>query len=397
MTVLDLFAGCGGLSLGLRRAGLHVEWVNELDKHAADTYARNCKEAVVYREDASELLRGIKGKGHGFPRKGEVDILAGGPPCQGFCQINRHREISDPRNSLVDLFYQYVEYLRPKVVLMENVTGILTLEGGLAVKSLLEALHELGYAAHLGILQAGSFGVPQNRWRVFVIATTKGATDASRMFPVPTHNFHSTNFVGMGKWKSHLVSQIARKGVALNAMPKELTVGDAISDLPFNAAASVEEKVSYTSDPQSFFERAARKLGSAVVANHFGSLFEPLGIERCKHIPQGGGWLDLPSHLQPANLSKFTKRKDSFPSRWGRLSWDAPFSAIVTKPEPYWGRYIHPVTDRLLTVRECARAQSFPDYFEFFGPLTSQYRQVGNAVPPLLAEKWGNFISELKF
>lgn len=391
MNVFDAFAGCGGLSLGLEQAGLAVRWATEWDKYAADTFLQTHPSCTLYRTDAREILRGISGKGSGFPRRGEVDVLAGGPPCQGFCQINRYRDFSDERNSLVEVFFELVRVLEPTFVLMENVTGILTLENGAAVKSLLRALGEIGYNSTVGVLQCGCFGLPQNRWRVFVMASKQKLTDHPK-FPVPTHSFHSTNFVGMAKWRTNVVARISSlagrsQSATENIVHHELTVRDAIADLPATVAEHANVRVPYASGPISAYQFMLRPAQQADVANHSASRMQELGLRRCQHIPAGGGWLDLPDELKPKNLTRFSKRKGAFPSRWGRLEWGKPFSAIVTKPEPFWGRYIHPDNDRLLSVRECARAQSFPDAVEFKGPLTSQFRQVGNAVPPLIAMK----------
>jgi DNA (cytosine-5)-methyltransferase 1 len=393
MTVLDLFAGCGGLSIGLKHAGLDVKWANEIDAGAAATYSLNHPQSKLYREDAVELLSAISGKATSYPKRGEVDVLTGGPPCQGFCQINRHRKFTDSRNSLIEVFYEFVKTLKPRAVLMENVTGILTLQGGLAINSLLAALDELGYATNVGILQAGCFGIPQNRWRVFVIA----CSDRHRQtrFPIPTHSFHSTNFVGMRRWQRNLVRARAADDFFGSTLKRESTVFDAISDLPHESNSNPGAGVKYRSNATTCYQRFLRREGSAEVLDHDCLRLEEISLQRCRHISEGGGWQELPKSLQPLNLARYTKRKDAFPSRWGRLSWDKPFSTILTKPEPYWGRYLHPCSDRVISARECARAQSFADDYVFAGSLASKYRQIGNAVPPILGEALGSSIVDL--
>jgi DNA (cytosine-5)-methyltransferase 1 len=170
------------------------------------------------------------------------------------------------------------------------------------------------------------------------------------------------------------------------ALAPRALVRDAIGDLPHQVRDDVDERVEYACEPQSSLQRFLRDESTLGTTSHASFGLAPVSIERCKHIPPGGGWLDLPNHLMPGNLARYRKRRrNSFHNRWGRLEWDGTFPTIITKPEPYWGRYIHPDADRVISVREAARAQGFPDSFRFCGPLSSQYRQVGNAVPPLLA------------
>lgn len=384
---LDLFAGCGGLSLGLRQAGIVTKWANEVDPHAANTFTKNHPEVEVSQADAREYLHAIRENIPGHPQKGQVNVLCGGPPCQGFCQINRHRNFDDSRNSLVEVFFDFVEVLRPNLVLMENVTGILTLEGGRAIASLRDALQDLGYSSEIGILQAGYYGLPQNRWRVFVVAAAKGMR--LPLFPNPTHSFHKTNFVGMPKWRSKVLEAPQIDDLFGQHIEQRPDVRAAIGDLPKDTCSDGDGLVSYAFGSQSLYQETLRSGNGSEVSDHRGFRLKDVSLERCRHIPPGGGWLDLPEDLKPRNLTRYTKRKDSFPARWGRLAWKNTFSAIVTKPEPYWGRYLHPEADRVITVRECARAQSFPDRFHFEGPISARYRQIGNAVPPFLARVLG--------
>ena len=381
MNVVDLFAGCGGLSLGLRRAGCKIISAVEWDKEALNSYKKNHFGSNIIADDIKSLITGdnIREK---LSLNNEVHLLCGGPPCQGFSQINPFRSIEDPRNSLVDYFFNAVVQIQPRVVLMENVTGILTLDDGKAFNSLLKNLENIGYKTSVGIIQAGSFGLPQNRWRVFVVAIKQ----ANNLFkwPNPTHRFHSTNFIGMPKWRSSVIDSRSTDLFTIN-LKDSASVRDFIGDLP--------EEVQ--SKPDSFIElNVPNSTEKLVIYDHSGFNLEDISLERCKHIPPGGGWLDLPTNLQPENLKKYAKRKGSFNSRWGRLDWNGTFPTIVTKPEPYWGRYIHPTADRVISIRECARAQGFPDDFRFCGPISSRYRQIGNAVPPPIAYLLGTAIKE---
>ncbi len=382
---VDLFAGCGGLATGMQWAGIRTRWANEIDADACETFRRNHTGVAVFNQSISDFLVGIKESSPGYPQKGDVDLLAGGPPCQGFCQINRHRALTDARNSLVELYLRAVELLQPRAVLLENVTGMLTLGGGRAVKVVVNALERLKYTVSLAVVQAGSFGLPQNRWRIFIVGVDR--TCSHFEMPKPTHAFHRTSFIGMGKWRKHVVGW--SDADLLQKMEPAVSVNDSISDLPLLTAATMRDGMRYRTGPSSAYQKFLRGNLSKVVNDHICANVESLTLKRIRAIPQGGGWLDLPKPLQPGNLARFVNTAGTFSSRYGRLSWKGTFATIVTKPEPYWGRYIHPEADRLLSVRECARAQSFPDLFAFNGSVSSRYRQIGNAVPPLLAKCLG--------
>jgi DNA (cytosine-5)-methyltransferase 1 len=383
-TCLDLFAGCGGLSLGLEMENFKSKWANELDENASESFKQNFPKAKVFQENITQFLKKVEASEKDYPKKGEVDLISGGPPCQGFCQINRHRHFDDPRNSLVEMYVKAIEMIRPKALIVENVTGILTLENGRAISNLLAGLKALNYNTRLMILQAGMFGTPQNRWRVFII----GVTDQYCMpnFPEPISTFHKTSFIGMRKWRSHVVQSNNDDLFSKNNL-RSITVKDAISDLDVELSNQPYGEVKYASHANSEYQNKLRSSKNEYVKDHVAAGVEEITLSRIKHIPAGGGWLDLPIELRPKNLENFKNAKGTFSSRYGRLSWEGTFAAIVTKPEPYWGRYIHPSRDRLLSIRECARAQSFPDKFIFTGSTSSRYRQIGNAVPPFLSRQ----------
>ena len=385
LRALDLFSGCGGLATGLTWAGLRTAWANEIDDDACQTFTRNHPDVEVFNQSITDFLVGVEERRGGYPKKGQVDLLAGGPPCQGFCQINRHRALTDPRNSLVELYLRAVELLRPRALLMENVTGMLTLGGGKAVQVVTSALISLNYTVSLLVLQAGAFGLPQNRWRIFILGVDKSCSSIE--MPRPTHAFHKTSFTGMGKWRAHVIGW--SQSDLLQNMQASVSVKDAISDLPLAAADTIGMSVRYRAAASSDYQKLLRGADARSVDDHVCANVEPLTLKRIRAIPPGGGWLDLPKSLQPGNLARFVNNAGTFSSRYGRLAWKGTFATIVTKPEPYWGRYIHPESDRLLSVRECARAQSFPDAFSFSGSLSSRYRQIGNAVPPLLGKCLG--------
>lgn len=387
---VDLFAGCGGLSYGLHAAGFQVVFANEKDKDAVNSYRNNFGRVEIDERDSRIVLEElISQRGNLSDISNDVDLIVGGPPCQGFSQINRYRSSADPRNSLIEVFLAFILNIRPKLVLMENVTGLLTLEGGNALNSIILELQSAGYEVLLGIFQAGHFGVSQNRWRVILSAKRQDVL-SQLSFPGPMHAFHSTSFVGMPLWKKfvirtpqHDLFEDSGKGL----LPPT-TVEDAIGDLPLDVGVELDRSIGYEIEAKSKFQRLMRGECTELY-DHIAASIEDITAKRIEAIPEGGNWTNLPPELQPTNLASYTKEKGAFRGRYGRLDRAKHFSAIVTKPEPYWGRYIHPTSNRLISARECARAQTFSDVFRFSGAIGSRYRQIGNAVPPLLAYHLG--------
>jgi DNA (cytosine-5)-methyltransferase 1 len=289
----------------------------------------------------------------------EVDVLIGGPPCQGFSTVG-NRMIDDPRNNLVREFARAVGIIRPSAFVMENVVGLVSMKNGLGepiVSELLKVFEGLGYKTYYKILVAADYGVPQLRKRLFFVGFRKDL-NASFLWPRKTHHPRtSLNVLAFGEHRY-------------------LTVRDAISDLPRLRAG--EEKSEYELPPQSDYQRWARA-ESRELSNHRAPKHSDVVLKRIRSIPPGGNHSNLPDEL---------KLESGFPNIYGRLSWDEPADTITANfgcaSAP--GRFIHPEDDRVLSVREGARLQSFPDRVKFFGSLTQQYRQVGNAVPPLLAK-----------
>jgi DNA (cytosine-5)-methyltransferase 1 len=381
LVAMDLFAGCGGLSHGLAKAGVEVAFANENDRYAAATYKATHPEAVLFEEDANTLLARLLRKEPGLPRKGDVDLIAGGPPCQGFSGFNRFRNLQDPRNSLVNTFLNYVDALRPKYVLIENVPGMLTLANGRTPRLLLAALGGMGYRGSIGVLQAGAYGVPQNRWRVVIWAAARNT--AIPPYPTPTHAFPRKPLVGSRAFSQYIVSHPTTPEVSRRHQPM-VTVGDAISDLPAIENGAGFPDMAYAAGASGRYQKAMRR-GCRRVWDHQTVELTGIQFDRCVAIPRraGAGWLDLPPRLRPRNLVRHGD--DRYPNRFGRLSWQGTFNTILQRATPYWGAVFHPEQNRVISVRESARAQSFADATRFIGPLSSRYRQIGNAVPPLLA------------
>jgi DNA (cytosine-5)-methyltransferase 1 len=353
LTVIDLFCGAGGLSDGFRQAGFDVLAGQDFDDQAGATFAETHHEANFIGGPIQDVTpqRLLKAAG---VKRGEIDVIVGGPPCQGYSVYNHQRGETDPRAGLFREYLRIVEGIQPRWLVMENVTGITSIAGGGIVDEIRKEMRKLGYRVEMQVLRSEDFGVPQERRRVFFIATR---TDAPILFPEPTHGPGLLPFV---------------------------TVWDAISDLPVLKNGDNAGPRSYAKKPQNAYQAILRG-DRVLVENHSASRLARINEERMRHIPPGGSWRDIPRDLLPAGMLK-AKRSDHT-KRYGRPRKTDLACTILTKCDVHWGAYIHPVQDRSFTVREAARLQSFPDSFVFQGSRTEQYVQVGNAVPPLLGKR----------
>jgi len=351
-TVIDLFCGAGGLSEGFRQAGFHVLAGQDYDEQAGATFAATHSEAKFIGGRIQDVTPQQLLKAAGVKR-GEIDVIVGGPPCQGYSVYNHQRGEDDPRAGLFREYLRIVKGIQPRWLVMENVTGITSIAGGKVVREIFEGMESLGYRVEMKVLRAEEFGVPQLRRRVFFIATR---TDLPILFPEPSHGPELLPFV---------------------------TVWDAISDLPKLENGDKADPRPYAKAAQNSYQALLRGACS-IVQNHAASRLSRINEERMRHIPPGGSWRDIPFNLLPAGM-KQAKRSDHT-KRYGRPKKSELACTILTKCDVHWGAYIHPVQNRSFTVREAARLQSFPDFFTFHGSSTEQYVQVGNAVPPLLGK-----------
>lgn len=337
-TVIDLFAGVGGLSLGFDMAGFKVILANEYDESIAEAYKQNHPNVKMIVAD----IRDLPVEATFSEYRGKVSVVIGGPPCQGFSQKGQRKTINDERNFLFKYFVAVVDYLRPQYFVMENVPNLLTAENGYFKKEVVDLFRTMGYSLSCDTLNAADFGVPQNRRRAVIIGRLG---DKAVPMPLP--------------------------------IQKSVTIWDAISDLAFHNSGEGSESSEYKNEPQSEYQRRLRE-GSKVLYNHKSTAHSALALERLRMIPPNSGKEVLPEeHLT----------KSIYSGTWTRMGKDEISVTITTRFDtPSSGKFTHPFLHRAITVREAARIQSFPDTFRFTGTKGSQMKQVGNAVPPLLAE-----------
>ena len=342
--VLDLFSGCGGLSMGFERDGYKIVAGIDNDKTSLSTFEFNHEGAKGYCEDLGALNVGSFLKKHDL---GKIDLIVGGPPCQGF-SISGKRDINDPRNGYYRSFFNFVNLLSPSVFVMENVPNLVSMGQGAYRDQILQLFDSIGYKVKYQILTASSYGVPQNRRRVFFIGV-KGRKNSFE-FPLVTHGTESNPLI---------------------------STKDAISDLPED---SLLDGVKYISKPKSEYQRLIRQ-GSKGVYNHQVTIHTDQTVKIISMVPDGGNFKDLPAKYRSTRNVNIA---------WTRYSSSRPSYTIDTGHR----HHFHYSYNRVPTVRESARLQSFPDNFKFLGSKTHQYKQVGNAVPPILAQALAASIRE---
>ena len=381
LSSVDLFCGAGGITQGFRQVGYNCLYANDFMPEAIETFRHNhpstlaeCKS--IEEVDAASLRKTLR-----IP-KGDLDVLVGGPPCQGFSINAPSRFLNDPRNSLFRHYARFVEEFSPKAFVFENVPGLLSMADGAIFDKILQVFSELGYHLSVKILFGPHYGIPQERWRLILLGSQYGEIQ----HPAPTHFAKGrANFRGGGTLTIPLNSADAR-----NFLPA-VTVGDAIRDLPRLSMGEGADEVGYTSDPDSAYALRLRN-PDGITFNHFAAKLSKQNVERMKHVPPGGSWRDIPHELLPRGMQQ--ARKSDHTKRYGRLSFDGFSGTVLTKCDPHWGTVFLPDQDRTLSVREAARLQSFPDQYRFLGSRVSQYVQVGNAVPVLMASAIANAVRE---
>ncbi len=346
-TAVELFAGAGGLSVGLERAGFQIVLANEVEKDFAASFVLNHPESTMVNCDIHEM--NFQEEAQRIGHSG-ITLVSGGPPCQGFSTVGSKNK-KDQRNSL---FYEYlraVVELSPSYILFENVAGFKRMYAGEAYKALTVELGQLGYDWVSSILEASDYGLPQKRQRTIVVGWKKNLPPVK--LPLPTHA-ERPNLFG---WR-----------------PK-VTLMEAISDLPpLQANESAQE---YLGPPVNAYQEEMRG-AETVLTEHNSANYGPKMREILSLIPAGGTVNDLPAHLRP---------KSYFANTYARLVPDMPSPTITRNfGTPSSSRCVHPFQNRALSAREGARLQGFPDSYRFFGSKISKNLQIGNAVPPIFGE-----------
>lgn len=331
LNCIDLFCGCGGLSLGFEKAGINVLVGIDAWQDAITTFNYNHKNskgicADLSTLEPSEIEKGLNGK--------SVDLIIGGPPCQGFSVAGK-RIVDDVRNKLYKNFVRFVEYYKPKAFMMENVPNILSIGEGIVRDSIVKDFSDLGYKVVYKVLTASNYGTPQNRRRAV--------------------------FVGFKDGKEFIFPQ--------QTVEQLVTSYEALSDLPEN---SLEDGSDYPMTTNCDYQKLMR-CNSSKIYNHQITEHSDKTKEIIALVPDGGNYKNLPPELQQTRKVHIA---------WTRLNSQKPSFTIDTGHR----HHFHYKWNRIPTVRESARIQSFPDDFIFLGTKTSQYKQVGNAVPPLMAE-----------
>lgn len=370
---ISLFAGAGGCSLGFKQAGYKIIYATDFDKAATETYKANFPETIAECKDINnidfpQLLTELKIK------PGEIDVLIGGPPCQGFSTAGP-RFWDDPRNHLLKQYVRALEIIQPKWFLMENVEGLLTSNNGEYVKETVKAFIKLGYSIRLEKVYSHEYAVPQRRKRVIIIGNRLGI-DFS--FPKPTTYSHGKIFRKSAITIKHALIGLPKPSIENKALKYENYISD-------DWANSLKSKNNF-------------------VTEHFIQKLDEIQLERISKLKQGEAMKDLPEYLQHPSFKKRAARRvmDGTPSekRGGapsglkRMKLEEPSLTITGAAVR---EFIHPLENRCLTIRECARIQTFPDDFIFHGSNGDKVQQIGNAIPPLLAKTFADHIKEIGF
>jgi len=424
-TFIDLFAGAGGMSHGFVMQGYNPLYANDHEKPALATYSANNPSTVVSNQDIEIVYPTAIRKAFGLA-PGKLDLLTGGPPCQGFSTYGQ-RNVGDTRNQLYQHFIGFLAEFRPKAFVMENVVGLLSIEGGRIIDDILVKTSKLGYEVQVVTLDAADFGVPQFRKRVFVLGGT-GRQKIST--PCPTH---STAYTAVEKVRKDAKQTSFWEEVRTEPIQRANTVRDAISDLPREV---LTPKLTQASIPYPTFScltpyQVEMREGSDSVLYH--SAKQMLGIRRLRltlmrpgdygntirsriaqaglpndvidELLSGGGSLRDVSLVRSEDRVKEGQLREllqqghvkieevlaflnsgGFANKYRRLEWDSPSHTLVAHMARDCSDFVHPDIDRFISVREAARLQSFPDRYLFLGSQFQQLRQIGNAVPPKLSE-----------
>tara|TARA_Y100001936_G_C16003211_1_gene629115 strand:+ start:114 stop:1316 length:1203 start_codon:yes stop_codon:yes gene_type:complete len=385
-TFIDLFGAPGGMSKGFQMAGFKPLGMLDIFEEGVNTYRKNFlevpkKNAVLADASMPDIIKYFKKETGLRPR--DVDVIVGGPPCQGFSTIGRiklgslvkagkikgtssdPRFIDDARNNLYKSFVKFVNHFKPKAVVMENVPGMMSYKDGDIASQIQSDLIDSGYKNTIfDVINAENFGVPQKRKRIIFLGTRNGK---KINFPVPTH------------------MKLDKVQNTLDNVKSLVTVGDAFSDLPTlrlpkRGLAVQDNPIKYSSPPKNDYQKILRN-GTQILHNHITRWHRDKDVKIFKTMKEGMKWKDLTDKQR----KKIGYDDSTFNDKWKRLVSDKPSWTVVAHLQKDGYMYIHPKENRTVSVREAARLQSFPDNFIFTGSRGSQFKQIGNAVPPLFA------------
>lgn len=341
MQGIDLFSGAGGMSTGAQACGVDVRYAVESDRNAAATFKLNHQGTTLFDYDVKK----VKGSQFSSLDRTQQLTIFGGPPCQGFSTSNqKNRDANNSNNWLFREYLRLVKEVRSDWVVFENVKGLLETENGYFLEAVLNGFKKLGYTTSHFVLNSADYGVPQRRNRLFIIGSLNGIT----------------------------ITPPLRVG------GRSVTVSQAFQDLPNLENGDSPDEAPYARKARTNYAKSLRGLLSTC-HNNLVTLNAPQIVERYSYIPQGGNWENIPKRL----MSNYTDETRCHTGIYRRLRADEPSVVIGNFRK---NMLVHPWKDRGLSVREAARLQSFPDSFKFVGSIGFQQQQVGNAVPPLLAQ-----------
>jgi DNA (cytosine-5)-methyltransferase 1 len=362
LNAISLFSGCGGCTLGLRGAGFDVRLAVDIDASACETYSTNLGQGAIWRTDLSTATPKELLDRAGLPSAG-VDLIVGGPPCQGFSSAGA-RDWTDHRNTLLRHFVELVVAIKPTWFVMENVEGLLTANDGFFLIEAITRFLAAGYWVRAEKVYMEQMGLPQRRKRVVVVGNLEECA-----FTFPPKTFH------------------LRQQPSLFASQPQLSVHEAIGDLPPPTHTGA---IQYESAAWNDYQAQRRRTDTIPVRHHQVKLVTDIARERIALLAEGATMKTLPKHLQHPSFTRRalrrvmdgtpSEKRGGAPSGLKRLIGVEP-SLTITSAAPT--EFVHPTHDRLLTLRECARLQSFPDWYEFCGSWSSIATQIANAIPPL--------------
>lgn len=378
--VLDLFCGAGGMSLGFSMAGCTILGGIEFEQWPAETHKKNFPDCVF---DLGPVdIRDVEPDSLGL-EQGDVDILIGGPPCQGFSIVGRSKirhlgqeRERDVKNRLYRQYIKFLKHFQPKYFVIENVDGMKTFKKQRFLPDVINELKDCGYEVDADILTATDFGVPQVRHRLFIIGRRNDMPHLEIVFPKPTTKVPVTIDEAIGDLRT-LRAKVLKPS-------SNMRLG--------NSGARHEDRpITYKFDePQNPYQRLMRQGNGPTVMNHICRGHNEKDLAIFKKLKEGGKYIDLPKKDR-------RYRDDIFKDKYRKLKGSEPSWTLTAHMQRDCLAYIHPRQKRSLSTREAARIQSFPDRFVFEGPLTKVFRQIGNAVPPLMAMHVANgLVSELQ-